>query len=160
MYGLQPILPSTDLDHSTFDDNTKSELLVQAVTRWKGNKTSHTVQKAFATEATSPSSNTHPAFNQSVRSGKVLRRWTEEEDKEEEKTGLEKRLMGNFYRLSQREAQCCLEHGQRLKALWSACKSAPGTEDQSIQPSLKKMMGLKWQSQAITPFIAVRVNKT
>lgn len=133
MKGLQPILPSTDLDRSTLDKHTKSESPAPVLTRWKGNNTSHTVQTASAPESTSPSSSIHSAFK---HLGKLVRSGTVEEEEQEKNEGLVGRLMEKFYRSSPREAQCCLEHGQRLRTLWSACKNAAGTEDPSRQLAL------------------------
>lgn len=80
-----------------------------------------------------PSSNTRPAFNHSVRSGKVLR-WRRRRTEEKGK-GLVGRVMEKFYRSS----QCCLEHGQRLKTQWSACVKWPrGTGDSSTQLYLSR----------------------
>lgn len=154
MNGLQPILPSTDLDRSTLDNHTNSESLVLQLTRWKGNKASHTAQTASATQSTSPSSNTRSPFNHSERSGKVLWRWTGEEEEEEES-------YGEVLSFITGEAQCCLEHGQRLKTLWSAYKNVPRTHQFSCPwHSRKEMIDLKWQSEDKMPFIAARVNKT
>lgn len=38
--------------------------------------------------------------------------------------------------ITRRGTHCCLEYGQRLKTLWSACKNTRGTEDPSILLSL------------------------
>ncbi len=145
------------------DSHAKCESLVPALTRWKGNYTSHTAQTASAAQSTSPSSNTHSAFNHSARSGKVLRSWTEREEEEEEKRGSCEELWRTFI----------VHHkgGTLLPWTWTETKDAmiclqKWPQGQRIHQfscpwhSLKKMIDLKRQSEDIMQFIAVWVNKT